>query len=450
MFDTIAAISTAFGKGALSIVRLSGSEAIDIANKVFKGKNLKKVKSHTVHYGHIINENGEVIDEVLVSVFRAPKTFTREDVVEISCHGGIFVTNKILETLLIHGARLAEPGEFTKRAFLNGRIDLTQAEAVSDIIEAKTQSSLKMANIGLRGDIRKLIESFRQDILTCIARIEVNIDYPEYEAEEEITTSTLIPVVQKLIDKLSEIIDKSETSLFIKEGIDTAIIGKPNVGKSSLLNALLREDKAIVTNIAGTTRDVVEGIINVGGVILNLIDTAGIRETSDIVEQIGVLKSKEVIKQAQLIILVFDYSSSLDEDDFKLLDATKDKNRIIVVNKSDLEQKIDLSIFDDYILISTFDQNDINKVEAKIKEVTNISNITELDSSYIGNARHIAKLKETKKYLESALISANDGEVIDMINIDLSLAYKALGEIIGEDNPDGLLNELFSKFCLGK
>lgn len=450
MLDTIAAISTAFGKGALSIVRMSGSEAIEIANKVFRGKNLKKVKSHTVHYGHIINENKEIIDEVLVTVFKAPKTFTREDVVEISCHGGIFVTNKILELLLSNGARLAEPGEFTKRAFMNGRIDLTQAEAVSDLIEARTQSSLKMANMGLRGDIRKLIESFRSDILTCIARIEVNIDYPEYEDEEEITTGLLIPIITKLLKSIDEIIEKSETSQIIKEGIDTAIIGKPNVGKSSLLNSLLRQNKAIVTNIAGTTRDVVEGVVNVGGVILNLIDTAGIRETKDVVERIGVEKTKEVLKDAQLVILVFDYSSELEPQDLELLESTKDKTRIIVINKSDLNKKIDLSVFDDYILISTFNHEDIEKVENKIKEITNISDITEIDSTYIGNARHIAKLKEAKRHLESGLSSAEVGEVIDMINIDLTLAWQALGEIIGENNPEALLDELFSKFCLGK
>lgn len=449
MLDTIAAISTAFGKGALSIVRMSGSEAIEIANKLFKGKNLEKVKSHTVHYGHIV-DNNEVIDEVLVSVFRSPRTFTREDVVEISCHGGIFVTNKILELLLFNGARLAEPGEFTKRAYMNGRIDLTQAEAVSDIIEAKTKSSLKLANKGLRGDIRELIENFRASVLTCIASIEVNIDYPEYEDEVQINNEIIIPIISKLLKEVEDIINKSEASLIIKEGIKTAIIGKPNVGKSSLLNSLLREDKAIVTNIAGTTRDVVEGIVSIGGVILNLIDTAGIRETTDIVEQIGVEKTKQVINDAQLIMLVFDYSAKLDEQDLNLLEITKDKARIIVVNKQDLNKEIDLNLLDDYILISTFNKADIEKLEQKIKDVTNISNITDMDSTYLGNARQIAKLKEARNYLTNALDSANQNHVIDMVNIDLTLAWKALGEIIGEENPDALLDELFSKFCLGK
>jgi len=450
MVDTIAAISTAFGKGAISIVRLTGPEAIEIANKIFKGKDLRRVKSHTVHYGHIIDENKEIVDEVLVTVFKAPKTFTKEDIVEINCHGGIFVTNKILELLLLNGARLAEPGEFTKRAFLNGRIDLTQAEAVCDIIEAKTNSSLKLANIGLRGDIRKLIENFRKEILSCIARIEVNIDYPEYEDEIEITNTYLIPIITDLLKKITEIIKKSETSTLIKEGINTAIIGKPNVGKSSLLNALLHENKAIVTNIAGTTRDVVEGVINVGGVILNLIDTAGIRETNDIVEKIGVEKSKEVLKDANLIILVFDYNSPLEEQDYELLKVTEDKTRIIVINKRDLPRKIDLTAFNDYLLISTFNEDDINKLEEKIKEITKISEVTNLDSTYIGNARHIAKLKEARNYLESALQSSKMGMVVDVINIDLTLAWKALGEIIGENNPEELINELFSKFCLGK
>lgn len=449
MFDTIAVISTALAKSAISIVRITGKEAIDIVNKIFKGKDLRKVKSHTISYGHIV-EDKEVIDEVLVSVFRAPKTFTKEDIVEINCHGGIFVTNKILELLLINGARLAEPGEFTKRAFLNGRIDLTQAEAITDLIEAKTKSSLKLANIGLRGDVRKMIEDFRDEILFCIAKIEVNIDYPEYEDEEQITNEIVLPVILNMIEKLDKIIAKSETSKVIKEGIKTAIIGKPNVGKSSLLNSLLKEDKAIVTNIAGTTRDIVEGSINVGGVILNLIDTAGIRETTDIVEKIGVEKTKKIIDEAELVILVFDNNSMLDFQDKEIIKMTENKTRIIVVNKKDLEQKIDLNNFDDYITISTYNEQDIEKLEGKIKQICNVTNITDIDYTYIGNARQIAKLKEANAYLYSALTSVKNNQVIDIVNLDLTLAWKALGDILGDDNPDALINELFSKFCLGK
>lgn len=449
MEDTIVAISTALGSGALSIVRLSGREALEIASEVFKGKNLLKVKSHTVHYGHIVDD-GDVIDEVLVSVFLAPKTFTRENIVEISCHGGIFVTNKILELLLRKGARMAEPGEFTKRAFLNGRIDLTQAESVIDVIEAKTNSSLKMANLGLRGDVRKLIEDFRSQILYCIAKIEVNIDYPEYEDEEQITNEILKPVIVDLREKINVILDKSQTSLILKEGISTAIIGKPNVGKSSLLNSLLREEKAIVTDIAGTTRDIVEGTINVGGIILKLIDTAGIRETIDKVEKIGVEKTKKVINDAELIILVFDYNSHLSDVDIQLLEMTKEKERIIVINKNDLDQKINLSYFNDYLLISTFNEQDIERLETKIKEVCQVSDVTNIDYTYIGNARQIAKLTQVKESLDDALRGVESNQPVDMINIDLTLAWKHLGEIIGEVSSDDLINELFSKFCLGK
>jgi tRNA modification GTPase len=316
MNDTIAMISTPLGSGGISIIRISGQEALTIVNKLFRGKDLHKVASHTIHYGHIVDKN-EVIDEVLVSVMKAPKTYTREDVVEISCHGGVFVTNKILEMLLVAGARLAEPGEFTKRAFLNGRIDLTQAESIMDIIEAKTKTNLKIANLGLRGDVKRLIDDFRSRLLTCMAKIEVNIDYPEYEDEEQITIEILKPTMEAMNEELESILNKCETSRIIKEGIKTVIIGKPNVGKSSLLNALLREEKAIVTDIAGTTRDIVEGKANIGGIILNLIDTAGIRDSSDVVEKIGIKKTKEAINMADLIILVFDNSTPLDDYDRK-------------------------------------------------------------------------------------------------------------------------------------
>lgn len=447
--ETICAISTASGTGAISIVRLSGSEAIEIVNSIFKGKDLNKVKTHTINYGHIL-DNNETIDEVMVTIFKAPKTYTKEDIVEINCHGGQFVTSKVLELVIMNGARLAEAGEFTKRAFLNGRIDLTQAESVMDLIDANTQSTLRMANFGLRGDIKILISKFRRSILDCVLKIEVNIDYPEYETEEQITNEFLLPTIKKNIKDIKKIIEKSENSILIKEGITTAIIGKPNVGKSSLLNALLREDKAIVTDIAGTTRDIIEGKINVGGVILNLIDTAGIRETTDIVEKMGVEKAKKVLNSASLIIIVFDFSTELNENDHLILNLTKNKNRIIVVNKSDLKKEIDLSILGDYLLLSAFSEKDINLLEMKIREVTNLRNIDNTKATYVTSVRAMTKLKLARENLDNALISVRNKMPIDIINIDLKAAWRALGEIIGEVSSEELLDEMFANFCLGK
>lgn len=447
--DTIAAIATAPSNSAISIIRLSGSESIDIVSEIFKGKNLKKVKSHTIHYGHIYNDK-EILDEVLVSVFKAPKTFTREDIVEINCHGGIYVTNRVLELLLVKGARLADPGEFTKRAFLNGRIDLTQAEAVIDMIESNTASSLKMANLGLLGETKKVISDFREKILECLLKIEVNIDYPEYEDEEQITEDILIPRLKALQNDMEIVLKKSEVSRIIKYGVKTAIIGKPNVGKSSLLNALIREDKAIVSNIAGTTRDIVEGSINIGGIVLNLIDTAGVRETDDFVEKIGVEKTKKIIDDADLIMLVFDNNTPLNDDDIELLDITKDKNRVIVVNKKDLESKININVTDDILYISSFDQNDISKLENKIKQICNYTDITNIDSTYIGNTRQIAKLKIAKKQLDDSLVSLNMGLPIDLACVDIKNCWISLGEILGEVSSEDLIDELFARFCLGK
>lgn len=449
MNDTIVAIATSLGNGAISIIKISGDNAIDLVSKVFVGKDLNHVKSHTIHYGHIV-DNKEVLDEVLVSVFRAPNSFTKEDVVEINCHGGIFVTNKILELLLVKGGRLAEPGEFTKRAFLNGRIDLTQAEAVMDIIESQTQDSLKMANYGLLGETKKMIKDFREKLLSCIAQIEVNIDYPEYELDMEITNENIKPIIIDMLSQIDTILAHSEASKIIKQGLKTAIIGRPNVGKSSLLNALLREDKAIVTNIAGTTRDIVEGSINIGGVILDLLDTAGVRYTKDIVEEMGVKKTIKILDDADLIILVFDNSEELNEIDKYLLEITKDKNRIIVINKRDLKQKISLDSFSDYLLMSTFTQEDISKLEAKIKSQFNLTNIKSIDPTYIGNSRQIAKLRLAKQSLLDAMGSIDMGQPIDIINIDIRNAWMSLGEILGEVSNEDLINELFSKFCLGK
>ena len=447
--DVICAISTANTRSAISIVRLSGKGSIDIVNKIFRGKDLTKVKSHTVHYGYIY-DGDQMLDEVLISVFKAPRTYTKEDVVEINCHGGVFVTNKVLELCIVKGARLAEPGEFTKRAFLNGRIDLTQAEAVMDVIDAKNKETLKMSNYGLRGDIKRIIQEFRSKILEIILKIEVNIDYPEYEDEEQITKEYLIPSIKENIEEIEIIIAKSENSIKIKEGITTAIIGKPNVGKSSILNALLRENKAIVTDIAGTTRDVVEGSVNIGGLTLNLIDTAGVRQTDDIIEQIGVLKTQEVLEKAELIILVFDYSSKLDSNDLKIINLTKDKHVLTVINKKDLPQKIDLSLFDNYIIISAFDEKDIETLEKAVKKVCDIQQIDDSEVKYVTSIRAITKLKKALQSLKEGLKALESGMPIDLASTDLRSAWQNLGEILGEVSSEELLDEMFSQFCLEK
>ena len=446
--DTIAQVSTALANNAISIVKVSGSKAIKIVSKIFS-KDLSKALSHTIHYG-FIKDKESIVDEVLVSVFRSPKSFTAEDVVEINCHGGIFVTNKVLELLLANGAREALPGEFTKRAFLNGRIDLTQAEAVMDTIEANTNNSLKLAGMGLSGQTKKLIKKFRDEVLQTMLKIEVNIDYPEYEDEEKITNEVLYPSINALLAEIDVVLAKSEVSKVIKNGIKTAIVGKPNVGKSSLLNALLREDKAIVTNIAGTTRDIVEGEVNIGGIVLKLIDTAGVRDTTDVVEQIGVSKSKKALSEAELVIVVLDNNQALDETDLELLTASKDKKRVIVVNKRDLDNKLDLSKLDNYILMSTFDDEDISKLEKEIKNLCNINDMLNIDSTYIGNARQIAKLKDAKKNLLDAKQGLDNNMPIDIVNIDIKNAWLNLGDILGENSSEELIDELFKRFCLGK
>lgn len=447
--DTIVGISTAMGKGAISIIRLSGKDAISLVNKVFKGKNLEKVKSHTIHYGHIYAKD-ELLDEVLVSIFKAPKTYTAEDVVEINCHGGSFVTNQILKLLLEEGARLAEPGEFTKRAFLNGRIDLTKAESVMDVIEAESKNALKLANKGLRGDITNLISQKQQELLDIIAVIAVNIDYPEYDDVEEMTNNKVLPKINKLIKELEDILGKSNTAEKIKKGIDTVIIGQPNVGKSSLLNALLREDKAIVTAVPGTTRDVIEGKLNLENITLNLIDTAGIRNTEDIVEQIGVNKSKEWLEKAELVLFLVDGSKELNEEDFILYESIKNQNYIVIINKQDLELKVNPDYFDNPIYISTKNNEDIDKLEKIImkKVLDNELNIDDL--TYVSNARQINKLRDAIKALKQAVTSIDEGIYIDFIDIYLQEAWNNLGDILGNVKDGSLLDELFSKFCLGK
>ncbi len=448
MNDTIAQISSALGQGAISIVRMSGEDSIKIANKVFNGPNLEKVSSHTVHYGHI-TYNEKNIDEVLITVFLAPKTFTTENIVEINCHGGVFVANKILEILLLEGARSANPGEFTERAFLNGRIDLTQAEAVMDIIEAKSDLSLSLANKGLDGEIYKLIVNLRTDLLNIIAHIEVNIDYPEYDDVIELSNQIIKPRILELLKKIKQLLDKASYGKIIKDGLKTAIIGKPNVGKSSLLNALLREDKAIVTEIQGTTRDIVEGNINIGGIILNLIDTAGIRESEDLIEKIGINKAKAIINEAELILFVLDNNQTLTEDDKKLLELTKHKKRIIIINKTDLNKEL-YHTFNNSVSVSALHKTGINELETMIKEMFLSGEVNLTDQTYISNARHIAKLNEVFISLKESIIAIKDQLPIDMVEIDLKTAWSTLGEIIGVTSTTSLLDELFSKFCLGK
>ena len=447
--DTIVGISTAMGKGAISIVRLSGIDAIKIVNETFKGKNLLKVKSHTVHYGHIYNKE-ELLDEVLVSVFKAPKTYTAEDVVEINCHGGSYVTNQVLKLMLEKGARLAEPGEFTKRAFLNGRIDLTKAESVMDVIDAESKNALKLANKGLRGDIAELISKKQQELLDIIAIIAVNIDYPEYDDVEEMTNNKVLPKIKSLIVDLEDILKKSNTAEKIKKGINTVIVGQPNVGKSSLLNAMLRENKAIVTSVAGTTRDVIEGRLNLENITLNLIDTAGIRETDDEVEKIGVDRSKEWLEKAELVLFLIDGSKDIDQEDKDLYNKIKQQEHIVIVNKQDLELKANVDFVDNPVYISTKDFESINKLEKTIMNKVLEDNINLDDLTYVSNARQINKLNDAINALYQAIKAIDEGIYIDFIDIYLQDAWNNLGDILGNVKDGSLLDELFSKFCLGK
>ena len=449
--DTIVGISTALTNNAVSIIRVSGDDAVEIVNKVFKGKNLKKVKSHTVSYGHIIDiETKEIIDEVLVSVFLNPRTYTKEDVVEINCHGGIFVTNQVLDQIVLSGARLAEAGEFTKRAFLNGRIDLTKAEAVMDMISSDSKKSLSLANSGLRGDIKKMIDDLRSKILDIIAIINVNIDYPEYDDVEQLTSEVIQPRIIELKNTLKGILDKSKDATIIKNGINTVIVGKPNVGKSSILNLLLSENKAIVTNIPGTTRDIVEGKVTMKGITLNLIDTAGIRDTEDIVEKIGVEKSISKIEEADLILFVFDGSKPIEEEDLKLLKMLQNKKYLKVVNKNDLDIKLEEEYLKDSILINTINENSISTIEETVLKFLDLEDISQNLSGVITNTRQIGKIKESYNDILEALSNIEDGAFIDFVEIPLKSAWTHLGEITGSVSNDNLLDELFSKFCLGK
>lgn len=448
MEDTIVAISTSVGEGAISIIRLSGHDALNIASKVFT-KDLTKVDSHTIHYG-FITSNNEKIDEVLVSVMKAPKTFTREDIVEINCHGGIATTNKVLEVLLENGARLAEPGEFTKRAFLNGRIDLLEAEATMDLISSKAESARKISINTLTGETSNLIKNLRSELVKIISNIEVNIDYPEYEDIEVLTNESILPDIKKLKEKLEEIIKKSEDSKVIKEGIRVGIIGRPNVGKSSLLNSLLEEEKAIVTDVPGTTRDIVEGSLIVSGIPLNIIDTAGIRKTEDTVEKIGVEKSLKIIDTSDLLIYILNNNEEITEEEKEILEKTKNKKRIIVVNKIDLKTKLNKKLLDSYIEISVKENIGIDKIKDEIKRLFNIGEISTNDMTYLSNARSIALLKKSLNNINDAINEINNNNPIDIVELSLKESWNNLGEVIGETYTDELLDELFSRFCLGK
>lgn len=424
---------------AISIIRLSGDQAIDIVSRIFS-KDLHQVAANTINYGFIKDEDGDV-DEVLVSVFRSPRSYTCEDIVEINCHGGVYVTKRILALCIAQGARLANPGEFTQRAFLNGRIDLSQAEGINDLIGANTANQAHSAINSLKGSVTRLIDPLCDDILDMIANIEVNIDYPEYDDVEVLTNEKILPRVQHFLSRIDQIIKEAQNAIIIKKGIDTVILGKPNVGKSSLLNAMLQEDKAIVTSVAGTTRDLVEGSVNVGQVTLNLIDTAGIRETEDIVEKIGIEKSKAALDKAQLVIMVMD-AAKQDEEDAALLALCQNKPCILVYNKADKQRMAK------GINISAIN-NDIDELVNKINEMFEQA-IIDNRKDTLNNERQIGLAIKAKQHMEDVLNGIQANIELDLVSIDLNLAYESLKEILGQASKEDLLDALFSKFCLGK
>ncbi|HEJ6658666.1 TPA: tRNA uridine-5-carboxymethylaminomethyl(34) synthesis GTPase MnmE [Staphylococcus aureus] len=456
--DTITSISTPMGEGAIGIVRLSGPQAVEIADKLYKGKHLlNDVPSHTINYGHIIDpESKEVVEEVMVSVLRAPKTFTREDIIEINCHGGILTINRVLELTMTYGARMAEPGEFTKRAFLNGRIDLSQAEAVMDFIRSKTDRASKVAMNQIEGRLSDLIKKQRQSILEILAQVEVNIDYPEYDDVEDATTEFLLEQSKEIKQEINRLLDTGAQGKIMREGLSTVIVGKPNVGKSSMLNNLIQDNKAIVTEVAGTTRDVLEEYVNVRGVPLRLVDTAGIRETEDIVEKIGVERSRKALSQADLILFALNNNEALTQEDYTLYEVVKNEDVIVIVNKMDLEQNIDINEVKDMIgdtpLIQTsmLKQEGIDELEIQIRDLFFGGEVQNQDMTYVSNSRHISLLKQARQTIQDAIDAAESGVPMDMVQIDLTRTWEILGEIIGETASDELIDQLFSQFCLGK
>ena len=457
-FDTITSISTPMGEGAIGIVRLSGPQAIEIGDILYKGKKkLSEVETHTINYGHIIDpETNETVEEVMVSVLRAPKTFTREDIIEINCHGGILTINRILELTMTYGARMAEPGEYTKRAFLNGRIDLSQAEAVMDFIRSKTDRASKVAMNQIEGRLSDLIKKQRQSILEILAQVEVNIDYPEYDDVEDATTDFLLEQSKRIKEEINQLLETGAQGKIMREGLSTVIVGRPNVGKSSMLNNLIQDNKAIVTEVAGTTRDVLEEYVNVRGVPLRLVDTAGIRDTEDIVEKIGVERSRKALSEADLILFVLNNNEPLTEDDQTLFEVIKNEDVIVIINKTDLEKRLDVSelreMIGDMPLIQTsmLKQEGIDELEIQIKDLFFGGEVQNQDMTYVSNSRHISLLKQARQSIQDAIDAAESGIPMDMVQIDLTRTWEILGEIIGESASDELIDQLFSQFCLGK
>ncbi len=451
MDSTIAAISTIVGESAINIIKVSGKDSISIVNKIFRGKDLIKVDSHTIHYGFIMDDNDKV-DEVLVSIFKAPKTYTKEDMVEINCHGGIAVTNKILELVLNNGAIMAQPGEFIKRAYLNGRVNLIEAEAVSDLITAKTEVARKIGIKGITGESSKMIKNLREELLSIIANIEVNIDYPEYE-DALVVTNRLLKEKLSLIKKsIENIIEKSKNQILLKNGISVAIVGKPNVGKSSLLNRLIDEDKAIVTNIEGTTRDIVEGSIILNGIEIKFIDTAGIRKTDNEVEQLGVNKSYKVIDNSDLVLLVISAEEQISDEELKLLKSINNKEILIVINKSDKSKIVDMTALNNYNKVYTtcVEENGINSLKEEIVKMFKLNKINTNDYTYLSNSRQLSILKECSNIVKDIEKEIKEEVSIDLIEIDIKALWDKLGEILGESYKEDLLDKIFSKFCLGK
>ncbi|MCC0566727.1 tRNA uridine-5-carboxymethylaminomethyl(34) synthesis GTPase MnmE [Brevibacillus borstelensis] len=456
-FDTIAAVATPMGEGGVAIIRVSGPEAIEVVDKIYRGKKtLSTVDSHTINYGHLRNpQTGDLVEEVLVSVMRAPRTFTREDVVEVNCHGGIVSVERVLELILENGARLAEPGEFTKRAFLNGRVDLSQAEAVIDLIRAKTDRAMKVALNQVEGKLSRLIRSLRQNLIEAMAHIEVTLDYPEHDVED-VTQKLLRDKCLEVKAEIGRLLQTARQGKILREGLSTAIIGRPNVGKSSLLNSLVQEEKAIVTDVAGTTRDVIEEFVNVRGVPLRLIDTAGIRETEDIVEKIGVEKSRQLLQKADLVLLVLNYNEQLTEDDYRIFEAAKGFEVILIINKFDLPQRIDLEEVKRHfpnqplIMTSAKEETGIDLLEKAIADLFFSGRVQQDDLTYVSNARHIQLLRQAEQAIDDAVNGIEDRMPVDMVQIDIKKAWELLGEVIGESVREDLIDQIFSQFCLGK